>query len=91
MDTYAPRLGAAEMMCLVVLRAEHANHSTALHPDGFYRTGLLSALETAACLPAHLLAGSKVPLWLALKKGEEEGQRVESVCGREERKKKAPH
>lgn len=53
-----------------------------------YRTSLLSALETAACLPAHLLAGSKVPLWLALKRGEEEGQRVESVCGREERKKK---
>lgn len=54
----------------------------------FYTTSLLSALETAACLPAHLLAGSKVPLWLALKRGEEEGQRVESVCGREERKKK---
>lgn len=57
----------------------------------FYTTSLLSALETAACLPAHLLAGSKVPLWLALKRGEEEGQRVESVCGREERKKKNRH
>lgn len=76
------------MMCLVVLRVEHANHSTPMQPDGFYTTSLLSALETAACLPAHLLAGSKVPLWLALKRGEEEGQRVESVCGREERKKK---
>lgn len=72
---------------------EHANQTTPMHPDAFYRTSLLSALETAACLPAHLLAGSKVPLWLALKRGEEEGQRVESVCGREERKKKkqAPH
>lgn len=52
------------------------------------RTSLLSALETAACLPSHLLVGSKVPLWLALKKGEEEGQRVDKCVwkGRKEKK-----
>lgn len=58
------------------------------------RTSLLSALESAASLPAHLLAGSKVPLWLALKRGEEEGQRVEKCVwkGRKEKKhKQAPH
>lgn len=83
---------AAEMMCLVVLRVEHANHSTAVQPDGFYTTSLLSALETAACLPAHLLAGSKVPLWLALKGGKRRGK-GQKVCveGKKGKKKQAPH
>lgn len=30
-----------------------------------YRTTLLSALDAAACMPAHILNGSDVPLWLA--------------------------
>lgn len=37
--TYVPRLQAelaAEMMCLEVLRVEHAHQSTPVHPDGFY-------------------------------------------------------
>jgi len=53
-----------------------------------YRTSLLSALETADCLPAHLLAGSKVPLWLALKRGGRRGAKGRKCVWKGRKKKK---
>lgn len=58
----------ADMMCLL-WRREPASHTTQMHLEGDLQNNWLSALDTAACKPAHILNGSKVPLWLTPKRG----------------------
>lgn len=88
---WIPRLGSSTCCRDDVLALEdrtcqsyHSNASRWL----IYRTTLLSALDAAACMPAHILKGSEEPLWLAPKRDKRVKNKGKNVCGGEKRETK---